>query len=73
MTKKKLHWDGGSDRKIKAHFSIEHVGNLSFEVESNLPGCGSRQSAEEKRALALRHAQLLVRGLAKELERENRQ
>jgi hypothetical protein len=71
MAKKKLHWDGGSDKKIKAHFSIEHVGSLSFEVESTLPGDGSRLTAEEKRALALRHAQLLVRGLAKELDREN--
>jgi hypothetical protein len=71
MAKTKLHWDG-IDRKAKAHFSIEHVGTLSFEVESNLPGGGIRQTAEEKRALALRHAQLLLRGLTTELERESR-
>lgn len=69
MKKSKLLWDS-AEKRAKAHFSIENIGTLSFEVEANLPGGGERQTADEKRALALRHARLLVRGLASELERE---
>jgi len=32
VAKNMLHWDG-IDRKAKAHFSIEHIGSSSFEVE----------------------------------------
>jgi hypothetical protein len=69
MTKKNLRWETG-DQVAKAEFSIEHVGILKFEVESKLPGGGTRQTAEERKALALRHAKLLVRNLANELERQ---
>ena len=54
----------------KAAFSISQVGRLSFEVEAGLPGAGARQTPEERHALALRHAKLLVRNLANELERQ---
>ena len=33
-------------------------------------GCDSKQAAHERKALALRHAKLLVRSLAAELERQ---
>ncbi len=69
MSTSKLTWNEET-RTFKANYHIEHVGNIHFEVDSNLPGGGSRQSTEEKRALALRHAKLLVRGLATELERQ---
>jgi hypothetical protein len=69
MSNSKLTWNEES-KSFKANYRIEHVGNIHFEVDSNLPGGGARQSPEEKRALALRHAQLLVRGLATELERQ---
>jgi hypothetical protein len=70
MSNSKLTWNEES-KSFKADYHIEHVGNLHFEVDSNLPRGGDRQSAKEKRALALRHAQLLVRGLAAELERQH--
>lgn len=69
MSNSRLTWNEET-RSFKADYHIEHVGNIHFEVDSNLPGGGMRQSAEEKRALALRHAKLLVRGLAAELERQ---
>jgi len=69
MSNSKLTWNEES-KTVKADYQIKHVGNLHFEVDSNLPG-GVRQSAEEKRALALRHAKLLLRGLATELERQH--
>lgn len=69
MSNSKLTWNE-ENKSVKADYHIEHVGNLHFEVDSNLPGGGVRQSAEERRALALRHAKLLVRGLAAELERQ---
>jgi hypothetical protein len=70
MTKSKLIWSE-SDHLAKANFTIDHVGRLNFEVASDLPGTGERQPAEERRALALRHAKLLVRNLASELERQS--
>jgi hypothetical protein len=69
MAKTKLHWES-VDRIAKAEFSIEHVGSLRFEIDSKPPDDGARQSAEERKALALRHAKLLVRNLASELERQ---
>ncbi len=69
MSKARLTWNEEA-KSFKADYHIEHVGNIHFEVDSNLPGGGARQTGEEKRALALRHARLLVRGLAAELERQ---
>jgi hypothetical protein len=65
MKKSKLVWNE-RDGRAKAAFSISHIGQLSFEVEAELPG----QSPAECHALALRHAKLLVRNLASELERQ---
>jgi hypothetical protein len=70
MSNSKLTWNEES-KTVTADYHIEHVGNLHFEVDSNLPGGGARESEREKRALALRHAKLLVRGLAAELERQH--
>lgn len=70
MGKSKLVWSE-SDHLAKANFTIDHVGRLNFEVASDLPGTGEHQPAEERRALALRHAKLLVRNLASELERQS--
>ena len=69
MSASKLVWNE-TERQAKAAFSIAHVGRLSFEVEAELPGAGARQTPEERHALALRHARLLVRNLANELERQ---
>ncbi len=52
-----------------ASFRI-HVGELTFEVESAFPGGESAHTPEEQRALAVRHARLLVRNLANELDRQ---
>jgi hypothetical protein len=71
MAKKKLSWES-VERNAKGRFSMENVGSLSFEVESTLPGGAPAQTPDERRVLALRHAQLLLRGLAAELERESR-
>lgn len=68
MSTNRLTWNEET-KSFKANYRIEHVGNLHFEVDSNLPG-GARQSAAERKALALRHAKLLVRNLAAELERQ---
>lgn len=69
MSKSKLVWNDG-DRLAKAAFTIENIGRVSIEVEAELPGAGPGQSAQERRALALRHARLLVRNLANALERQ---
>ncbi|WP_119390993.1 hypothetical protein [Taklimakanibacter lacteus] len=71
MGNTRLTWNEET-RSFKANYRIEHVGNIHFEVDSNLPGGGARQSGDEKKALALRHAKLLVRSLAAELERQAR-
>ncbi|WP_119271404.1 hypothetical protein [Taklimakanibacter deserti] len=70
MSKSKLIWSE-EDHSAKANFTIDHVGRLNFEVASDLPGAGLDQPAAERRALALRHAKLLVRNLANELERQS--
>jgi hypothetical protein len=70
MSKSKLVWTE-ENHLAKADFTIDHVGRLNFEVASDLPGAGEGQPAEERRALALRHAKLLVRNLANELERQS--
>jgi hypothetical protein len=69
MKKSKLLWTD-ENRQAKARFSITYVGELTIEVESEVPGGGSR-NAEERKALAMRHAKLLVRNLANELERQS--
>lgn len=69
MSTNRLTWNEET-KSFKANYRIEHVGNLHFEVDSNLPGGGVRQSDAERKALALRHAKLLVRSLAAELERQ---
>jgi hypothetical protein len=68
MSISKLEWNE-TERSAKAAFSISDVGHLSFEVAAEMPGAGARQTPEERHALALRHAKLLVRNLANELER----
>jgi hypothetical protein len=67
MTHSKLVWNE-NERGAKAAFSITHVGRVTFEVESELPG--AEIAKQERHALALRHAKLLVRSLAKQLERQ---
>lgn len=69
MTASTFLWNEDT-RVAKAAFSIAQVGRLSFEVEAELPGAGPGQTKEERHALALRHAKLLVRNLANELERQ---
>jgi hypothetical protein len=67
MRQSKLIWKDGR-KSARASFSIPLVGELNIEVESQLPGAGSMQSEAERKALALRHARLLVRNLANELD-----
>jgi len=40
-----------------------------MEVHSALPGDDSKRTYEERHELAIRHARVLVRNLAKELDR----
>lgn len=61
---------GKGERDDQAAFSIAHIGRLNLEVEAHWPGAGLGQTPEERHALALRHAKLLVRNLANELERQ---
>jgi hypothetical protein len=70
MKKSKLLWTDGS-RQATARFSIPYVGELTVEVESELPGADTEQSTAERRALAIRHAKLLLRNLANELDRQS--
>jgi hypothetical protein len=58
------------DRTATADFKIPNVGQLSIEVESALPGNGSRHTAAERKSLAIRHARLLIRNLANQLDPE---
>ena len=67
MRTSRLIWLDGS-RNATATFRIPYVGELTIEVEAELPG--DKQTAEERRALAIRHAQLLLRNLANELDRQ---
>jgi hypothetical protein len=69
MSTSKLVWNE-NERGAKVAFSISHVGKVTFEVDSELPGSGARQTPKERHALALRHAKLLVRNLASQLERQ---
>ena len=69
MSNSKLTWNEET-KSFKANYHIEHVGNIHFEVDSTLPSGDSKQAAFERKALALRHAKLLVRSLAAELERQ---
>ena len=55
MSTSGLVWKDG-ERGARLTFRIPHVGELTIEVESKLPGTGIRQTPEERRALALRHA-----------------
>jgi len=70
MSKSTLQWTD-EQQQAKAQFSIPYVGQLTIEVESGLPGSGSTQTPAERKALAIRHAKLLVRNLANELERQS--
>jgi len=67
MSMTKLESSDG-DRHSKAAFTIEYVRRVNIEVESGLLGSGLGLSPQEHRALALRHAKLLVRNLANALE-----
>jgi hypothetical protein len=71
MAKSKLVWTE-SDKATKANFSIPYVGQLNIEVKNNLPGEGSLQTREERKVLGLRHAQLLIRSLGNEIDRQAR-
>jgi hypothetical protein len=51
MGQSKLVWNE-TDGRAEAAFSISRIGSLSFEVAAEFPG----QTAEERHALALRHA-----------------
>jgi hypothetical protein len=68
MKQSKLVW-AEDDGKATAHFSIDFVGDLTIQVQSDLPGTNSGQSPDDKHALAIRHAKLLIRNLASELDR----
>jgi hypothetical protein len=61
-------WQYG-ERTAQLTFAIPHVGELSLTVHAALPGAGWRQTPEEQKELAMRHAILLVRNLANVLER----
>jgi len=69
MKNSNLTWKDG-DRTATANFKIPYVGELSIEVESALPGGGSGQTPAERKSLAVRHARLLIRNLANQLDRE---
>ncbi len=69
MATNRIIWKDG-DRNTEASFRIPYVGELTIQVESELPGSGTKQTEEERRALAIRHAQLLIRNLANELDRQ---
>jgi hypothetical protein len=65
MATSRLTWKDG-ERNTKANFRIPYVGELSVEVEAKLPDA----DMVERRALAIRQAQLLIRNLASELDRQ---
>jgi hypothetical protein len=69
VSTEKVTWQYG-ERRAKANFQIPLVGKLSLEVEVQLPGGGVKETADERKELALRHARMLVRLLANSLERE---
>jgi hypothetical protein len=64
----KLAWEYGG-RSATATFAILNVGELSLRVEAELPGTDGRQTPEEQKQLALRHARLLARNLMNALDR----
>jgi len=70
MSGAKTIWEHGK-RISKASFSIPYIGELSLQVEAELPGAGGRLTAEEQKELVLRHARLLVRNFVNLLDRES--
>jgi hypothetical protein len=70
MSEGKLSWQQ-TGHQAKASYSIPYVGEVSLNVEAELPGAGDLQTPEEQKELALRHAKLLVRSLAHELDRQS--
>jgi hypothetical protein len=64
----KLIWQLG-DRTAKLTFAIPYVGELSLTVEAELPGAGLRQTPDEQKGLALRHANLMLRNLMNALDK----
>lgn len=63
-------WHYG-ERTAKLTFTVPYVGEVSVTVHAALPGGGWRQTSEERKELAARHAVLLVRNLANALERDH--
>lgn len=68
MSASKLVWQDGR-QTATADFSIPHIGQLKLEVYSAFPGDSRKRTTEECHELAIRHARLLVRNLANELDR----
>jgi hypothetical protein len=64
----KLTWQLG-DRTAKLTFAIPYVEELSLTVEAELPGAGLRQTSDEQKGLALRHANLMLRNLMNALDK----
>jgi hypothetical protein len=64
----KLTWQLG-DRTAKLTFAIPYVEELSLTVEAELPGAGLRQTPDEQKGLALRHANLMLRNLMNALDK----
>jgi hypothetical protein len=58
-----------NERTAKLAFALPYVGELFLRVETQLPGSGMRQTPDERKDLALRHAPLLLRNLTSSLER----
>jgi hypothetical protein len=64
----KLIWQLG-DRTAKVAFAVPYLGELSLTVATELPGAGLRQTPDEQKALALRHAKLMLRSLMNALDK----
>jgi hypothetical protein len=69
MRQAKFVWKDGA-KGAQASFTIPLVGEVSLEVEADLPATGAKQTREQRKALAMRHARLLVRNLVNELDRQ---
>ena len=69
MRQAKFVWKDG-EKSAQASFTIPLVGEVSLEVEADLPATGGKQTSEQRKALAMRHARLLVRNLVHELDRQ---
>lgn len=67
-TTPKLVWQQ-ERRTAKASYSIPYVGEMHVTVNAELPGAGDRESADERREIALRHVRLLVRNFLNALDR----